>query len=402
MRIDGFDKVKEVAEREVRTRGRTKAFKVITAILLLAAIAGPIIAALWPDDGDDLREVTIGLAAGVESGVRPTMEAIAEDQLDITWRDLSSATAEEIEAQVGDGDVDVVIEPGPTLFWDEEPDFEIGALITFALQQQESVRIGTSQGLSNEEVARLFTPLEVGERFVDERDSEANLSSAVAFIGLLLAFIVPQAFGQLTLLSVVEEKSTRVIEVLLSHIRPRTLLAGKIIGLGVLALLQIVVIITGLVVALVLTDAVDVPASIWRFVPILLVSLLAALAIYNTMFALLGSLISRQEDASQVMMPVFIPLMAGYIFGQQAVFGDASSLLVRILTWFPLTAPMLLPVRVARDAIETWEVVAVLGVIVVSAWLLLRLAGRVYEFALLQTGSRIGWGEVVGRLRRAT
>jgi len=95
------------------------------------------------------------------------------------------------------------------------------------------------------------------------------------------------------------------------------------------------------------------------------------------------------------MMPVFGPLMVGYFVGQSAIFGSADSLLVRVLTWFPLTSPMLLPVRVARDAIGSVEVAISLGLLALGTYLLFRLAGRLYEFTLLRTGSRVGWGELI-------
>ena len=192
-----------------------------------------------------------------------------------------------------------------------------------------------------------------------------------------MAFVLPQVFGQLTLLSVIEEKSTRVIEVLLSHIRPRTLLLGKVLGISALAVVQLVAVVLGLTAAILLTNAINIPASVWRFVPIVLVSILGGLAIYNTFFALLGSLVSRQEDAAQVMLPLFIPLMTGLFVGQAAVIGNAETLLVKALTWFPLTAPMLLPVRVARDAIPLWEIILSLGLLALGVWLLILIAGRV-------------------------
>ena len=81
-------------------------------------------------------------------------------------------------------------------------------------------------------------------------------------------------------------------------------------------------------------------------------------------------------------MPVFIPLVAGFFVGQAAVIGNAETPLVKALTWFPLTAPMLLPVRVARDAIALWEIILALGLMALGVWLLVRIAGRVYEFTL--------------------
>jgi len=394
--------VKEVAWREIRTRARTKSFKWITGILVGAAIAGPVIATLVPDNvTDELREVTIGLA-GVDLGVEDQILAFADGGLEVTIVDLAGLSPEEVEQALSDDDVDLVLEPGPTLVWNRSTDYEIAALVSAALQQQELLVRGRALGLDQGDIAELLTPTAVEERFANEADASEGVTIFVAFLGLMAAFMLPQIFGQLTLMSVVEEKSTRVIEVLLTHLRPRTLLMGKVIGVGALAVLQLVVIVGGLAAALLLTDFVEVPPSVWRFVPIILVSILGGLAIYNTLFALLGSLISRQEDASQVMMPVFIPLMAGFFVGQVAITGNAESLLVKVLTFFPLTAPMMLPLRVARDAIEPWEVALSLALLAFGVWLLVRIAGRVYEFTLLHTGSRVGWSQLIRLSRGAT
>ena len=257
---------------------------------------------------------------------------------------------------------------------------------------------GRALGLAEGDIAELLTPLQVEERFADPDESD-DVTTGVAFLGLMLALNIPLLFGQMTMVSVIEEKSTRVIEVLLGHLRPRTLLLGKVLGLALLGAAQLIVVVGGLTAALLLTNTIDVPSSVWRFLPIVLVSLLGALVIYNTLFALLGSLVSRQEDASQVIAPVFLPLMGGFFVANAALAGSAESGLVKALTLFPLTAPMLLPVRVARDAIASWEIALSLGLLALGVWLLTRVAGRVYEFTLLQTGSRVGWGEVL-RLSR--
>ena len=392
--------VKEVAWREIRTRSRTKAFRIITGILIAAAVIGPIVAAVLPDGGDDLREVTIGLIE-VDDATQQQILAFSEDSLDVTFQDLSDLSADQVDQALTDGDINVALEPGPTLVWDSETDFEVAGVLLAVLQQQGVLIKGRDLGLGEGDIAELLAPIPLQERFADQADSSDELATAVAFFGLMAAFFLPQAFGQLAMLSVVEEKSTRVIEVLLSHLRPRTLLLGKVLGLGALAVVQLVVVVGGLIAALLLTNAIDIPASVWRFVPIIVVSLLGGLAIYNTFFALLGSLISRQEDAAQVVLPIFIPLIAGFFVGQAAVIGNAESLLVKALTWFPLTAPMLLPVRVARDAIPLWEIILSLGLLALGVWLLIRIAGRVYEFTLLHTGSRVGWGQLL-RLSRGT
>ena len=370
----------------------------ITGLLVAAAIIGPIVSAVWPDGGDDLRQVTVGLV-DVDETTQQQIGAFAEGNLDVTFHDYTGAPPAAVDQALSDGDIDVALEAGPTLAWDRETDFEVAGVLFAVLQQQEVFVRGRALGLDAGDIAQLLTPTQVEERFADELGESDEVATGVAFVGLMLALNIPILYGQMTMIGVIEEKATRVIEVLLGHVRPRTLLLGKVLGLAALGAAQLVVVVGGLTAALLLTNSIDIPASVWRFVPIILVSLLSALAIYNTLFALLGSLVSRQEDASQVLAPVFVPLMAGFLVANAALVGNAETALVKALTLFPLTAPMLLPVRVARDAIAPWEIVLSLGLLVLGVGLLIRIAGRVYEFTLLHTGSRVSWGQLL-RLSR--
>lgn len=389
--------VYEVAWREIVTRSRTKSFRIITAILVVAAVVGPIVAAVWPND-DDLRTVTVGVR-DLPDDIRQAIELFAAGNVELEFQEFSESAA--LEEAVSSREVDVAVEPGPAIVWRQSVDFEILGILTNAFQQQDVLARGDALGLDEQAIADLFAPVDIEERFVEGSSDIDDLRRTVALVGLIAAFILPQVFGQLTLLSVVEEKSTRVVEVLLSHLRPRTLLMGKVVGLGGLALVQFLVAVVGGIGALLLTNVIEVPASVWRFVPVLVLAVVGGLAIYTTLFALLGSLISRQEDASQVMVPTFIPLIGGYFVGQAAIIGEADTMIARVLTFIPFTTPMLLPIRVARDAIAGWEVALALGVLVLGVWLLIRIAGRVYEFTLLHTGARVGWGELVRMSRGA-
>ena len=207
--------VKEVAWREIRTRSRTKAFRIITGILIAAAVVGPILVAVWPDSGDDeLREVTIGLV-GVDDATQQQILAFSEDSLDVTFQDLSDLSADQVDQALTDGDINVALEPGPTLVWDSETDFEVARVLFAVLQQQEVLIKGRDLGLGEGDIAELLAPITLQERFADQPD---EVATAVAFFGLMAAFLLPQVFGQLAMLSVVEEKSTGVIEILLSHL----------------------------------------------------------------------------------------------------------------------------------------------------------------------------------------
>ena len=393
--------IREVAMREFRTRARSKGYKVTTAIMVLLAVAAPIAIRFFPDPSDSLREVSIAVASGIPDQVDGALELFATDLVDLDLVDLRNASSEEVQRQVADGEVDVVLQPPATLLWNDTSDSTISQLVTAALQQSAAIDRANELGIDVEDLGNIFGPVEVEDEFLSGDSDSQNIRTGVALFGLFTAFLLPQIFGQFTMMSVVEEKQTRVVEVLLSQIRPSTLLAGKIAGINALAVVQLFVVLLGLVASFLANDTFDIPASVWRFVPMLIVCVLGGLLIYTTLFALLGSLISRQEDQAQVMAPVFLPLMAGYFVGQAAAIDSADSLVVKIMTWIPLTTPLVLPVRVAKDAIGPIETILVLALLVLATYAIYRLAAKVYEFTLLRTGSRVGWGEVA-RLGRAT
>ncbi len=396
--MTGPNLVLEVAYREVRTHARTTAFKAVTALLVVAAIIGPVVVALWPDEDGASRHVSVGLAGGTDRTLEKVIVALAEGALVVEFVPLSGQSQADADAALASGDLDVIVEAPDTLVWDSQVDAPLAAILEAALQHRAVIDKGEVFDLSESDVQQLLTPIDVADRIVDMTES-SDFILAIAALGLFAGFLIPQVFGQLTLVSVVEEKSTGVVEVLLGHIDPRTLLLGKVLGLTLLAIGQIVVFLAGLGAAMFATDSIDVSGSVWSFVPVLAASLLGGLVFFNTLFALLGSLISRQEDASQVILPVFAPLMIGFVVGQMAIGGRADTTIIKVLTFVPPVTPMLLPVRVARGAVAPWEVAVALGLLMLASWAMIRVAARVYEFTLLHSGSRIGWRKAWGFAR---
>ena len=368
--------------------------------MVLLALAAPIAVRLIPTTSDTARRATVGIVDGTSDGLGKTIVAIGETAgFDLMVVDLDATDQPEVDDLLRSGRVDVVVEPPSRLVWDDSRDSTLETVVTAAIGQVAAVERAEELGIDLGDLGDVFAPVDVSTRFVDGSEDTEDVRRGAGLFGLLLAFLLPQIFGQLTLLSIVEEKSTRVVEILLSHIRPATLLVGKVLGLCSLAAVQLVLLVLGMVGSLLASDVVDIPSSVWQFVPLFTVSIIGGLLIYNTLFALLGSLISRQEDGAEVLLPLFVPLMLGYFVGQSAVLGDAESVWAKVLTWFPLTMPMLLPVRVARDAIGPVEIVVSIALLVATVWLLIRLASRVYEYTLLRTGARVGWGEFLRMVR---
>ena len=214
---------------------------------------------------------------------------------------------------------------------------------------------------------------------------------AVAMAGVVLLFIVISSYGQWVLIGVLEEKSTRVVELVAAAIPIRRLLAGKVLGIGLLGLAQMLLLVgIGLGAGLTL-DVFDLPATavataVWSIVWFLL-----GFALYAVINAAAGSLVSRQEDAQAAAMPIGLTAVAVYLMTFMVIVPQAESTAATVLSLLPPVAPIAFPARIALGAAAPWEIA--LGVVLTLATVygVILLAARVYAGALLQTGARIKW-----------
>ena len=208
----------------------------------------------------------------------------------------------------------------------------------------------------------------------------------------MVLFFAISTYGAMVLSGVVEEKSSRTVEVLLARMPARNLLAGKIAGIGLLGLAQIVATAIVALVAASLADSFDVPAVRGSVIAWAVVWFVLGYALYATVFGTLGSLASRTEDASSVAGPVSIILVLGFLVSFAAI-GSADTTWARLVSWFPITAPLAMPNRIAMGAATWWDpVVAVILTLATIAGLVV-LGGRVYTRAILHTGATLSLGE---------
>ncbi len=203
---------------------------------------------------------------------------------------------------------------------------------------------------------------------------------------MLLLYIAIITFGNVVAVGVIEEKSSRVIELILSTIRARELLAGKVLGIGLVGLIQLVAVGgAGLAFALA-TGELDLPSSTaWTAVLVAVYFVLGYL-LYACAYAMAGALVSRQEDAQSTTAPMTIVLVGSYLLSL-SVLDDPDSTLATIGSFIPPLAPMIVPARAAQDALPAWELAVSILLMLACSALLIRLAGRVYERAVLRLGA---------------
>ena len=190
------------------------------------------------------------------------------------------------------------------------------------------------------------------------------------------------------LTGVVEEKANRVVEVIVATVRPRHLLAGKVIGIGLLGLAQ-VALIGGLTAILLAAGVFNAPTSLSGSVALIVPWFALGFALYAVAYATAGAIASRSQDANSAGMPVTYTLITAFFLGYIVLSVNPSGILAHVLTVFPLTAPLVLPARSALVGVPIWEHALALLVVVASIYALVRLAGRIYTSGLLRSGPRV-------------
>jgi ABC-2 type transport system permease protein len=384
--------IRRVTRRELLARTRAKSYRIATGLLVLAAVAATVAVAVLDDEDDGARSVSLA-AVDVPSEVGAALESVeqvAGERIDITVEVHDDRA--EAEQALRDGDVDAVL-AGDELVWPDERDPVLGAAIVLARERHAIAELAARTGIAPAEITGMQRRAAVEETTLEDDEPEA-IRTTVAFLTTLVTFGLIVSYGQMIAASVVEEKSTRVVEVLLARISARELLAGKVLGVGAAVAVQVVIVLAGLAGALAATRSVDVPSEVWGALPVLLGCLVLGFGLYAVLFAAAGSLVSRQEDVQQTTMPLMIPIFAAYFYATASLPGDRDGLMVT-LAYVPITSPVTLPGVYARGWISELGAAASLLLLALTTIALLRLSARVYERSLLHTGSRVPLRQVL-------
>ena len=176
--------------------------------------------------------------------------------------------------------------------------------------------------------------------------------------------------------------------VLLTRLPARNLLAGKIAGIGLLGLAQIAVTALAALIAVTAVGSLNIPAVRGAVLAWAVAWFVLGYALYATVFGALGSLGSRGEDAQAVAGPAQIVLMAAY-FASFFMITQPASAAAKVISYFPLTAPMAMPGRIAMGATTWWEPLLAVALTLATIIGLVQLAGRLYTNAILHSGPRL-------------
>lgn len=387
--------VRLVAEREVRTRLRSRAYRITTVVLVLLVVGFALV--MKAVTGDDSAS-RVGLTPDTAAIAGPVRAAAAGTGGKVDVVKVRDAAAGRARVAAGGIDVLVLEGPGGTLHAvvDEKLDDAVRATLTRAAGQatlaREISRLGGDPAAVGEKVAGAsvrVTALHPPQHFEPQRLAMGSVAGILIYLALL-------ATGQSVAQGVVEEKASRVVELLLATLRPWQLMAGKVLGIGVVGLLQVVV--TGVAGALAgqLTGQLSLSfGTTAGVVAWLVVWFVLGFTLYSLVFAGLGALVSRQEDVGGAVAPAMMFLVVGYVVGISVLPSSPDNAAVAVMSLLPVFSPTLMPIRLAMGAVPAWQVATSLALAVAAVPALVVLTGRIYRNGVVRTGARVSLREAV-------
>jgi ABC-2 type transport system permease protein len=237
-------------------------------------------------------------------------------------------------------------------------------------------------------VATVTSGLQVPVDALQPTNPKATQDRVVGLAVGILLFIVLGLYGSQVAQGVVEEKATRIMEILLATVRPSRLLAGKIVGIGLVGLLQLAIVAAATLVAVAVTNVVTTPALEAAAVLGYLVWFVLGFLLYSAGYATLAALVSRPEEVQGAVVPMAVFPIASYLLAYLAL-ANPTSPIVAVASVLPPFAPILMAVRMSGGDVPAWQVGLALALTVAAIVGLTWLAGRVYANSAMRIGARV-------------
>jgi ABC-2 type transport system permease protein len=384
-----------VARRELNEGLRSRAWRAALAIqvLVVAAIA---IVSIVTSGGSGIHTRHLASAGPRAAAVAAKARTEAKGYgIKLEVERLGTPAA--ARAKVHDEDADAALGPHGLTVGEEHDDALVALLQNAARTVTGEARLraaGLSAGAAH--AALEPSPLPT----VEIATGEGAGGTGLAYIGALLLYIALITFGYAIASSVVVEKSSRVVEVILSAIRPVALLAGKLIGVGLLGLLQIATIAAVGLAIVIPGGGISLPDSTVETVVLVLVYFILGYIFYGGVFAASASLVSRQEDTQSTTGPIMVILIGSYL-ATNAALGNPDGGLATVGTFLPPMAPLVVPGRAAQGALPAGELAISLVLMLAAIVVVIVLAARIYDRSVLRFGTPMKLREAIAiALRR--
>jgi len=388
-----------VAVREIRERIRGRIFRVGTLLILAVVAAAIIIPKVTSSgSGSGANIQTVGIVGGLSPSGTALVTAAAKSNQD-GLKLISESSLAQAKADLKSGKIDFAIYESKEVLL-EQPATAKGSPADPSLVANVADYLGVliayrSAGLTAAQAETIDNSKPVP--VVPLQPSSGGSTKAGSVIGLVLLFVMLSQYNTWILMGVMQEKSSRVVEVLLATLRPISLLGGKVLGIGVVALSQAALIV-GFALALGAALGSDLVSGSQPLVLLCeLLWLLLGYAFYCWVYAAAGSTAERQDQVQTLALPLSIPILIGYIFSITVVSTGNASIFYEVLAYLPPTAPFCMPVLVALHDVAWWQFVASMLISIGSTVGVALFAARIYRRAVLQTGGRVRLRQLLAR-----
>jgi ABC-2 type transport system permease protein len=371
-----------IARRDLSMRARSKAFRISSALLLLALVLGIVVPAYFLHTSNRYTVAVVAPGGGPLTAAMATQAAAAK--ITVTTREVADRAAG--VALVQAGTVQAAVSPGE-IVWRNAPDGRLAPVLNAALAQVAITDRARQLGLTPSQVAGLFAPAQPTVTRLDPKPDRGP-QTLIALLGMVLLFVALNFFGAYVLTGVVEEKASRVVEVLLARVRPAELLAGKVLGIGLLGIGQFFALAAAAAATLLIVRPANLPSGTLPLIGIVALWFVLGYGFYSVLYGALGSLASRTEDAQAATAPLTGLMLLAY-FGAFSATGNPTAWWVTVGSLFPPTAPMFMPLRAGLTEVPAWQMSAAVVLMVLATVGMVQVGGRLYRGAVLHTGGRL-------------
>lgn len=371
-----------VARREMLIRLRSRAFVVGTVVMVALVVVGIVGYSIVGNRTTTLRVGFSGGSQAIEEAFSTSATALGQP---VTVSTVSDEAAG--RSQVSGGTLDVLVTgaaTSPTAVVKQT----LPPVVQAALQRVVLASRLEAAGLPPAALASAMNGAQVPVQTLQPKNAELTQDRAVGLAVGILLYIALGLSGGLVAQGVVEEKATRIMEILLATVPPSRLLAGKIAGIGLIGLAQVGVVAVTALIAVNVTHVVTTPALGLATVLEYLLWFLLGFLLYATAYATMAALVSRQEEVQSAVAPMQVFPIGSYLLAYLALANPASPL-PTVASLLPPFAPILMAVRISGGDVPVWQVGLAAALTVATIAGLTWLAGRVYANSAMHTGARV-------------
>jgi ABC-2 type transport system permease protein len=396
----------QVAVWEFMEKVKSKAFIISLVLMPVIIAAMAILPAMLASKADD-EPVRVGIIDDTQKLIQPLGEKLDHEfrlkngQPNYILRNLSEGKSLEDARREANNLVTSENIEGyfliPAIAYDSgKVEYRAKNVGNFKIQERFSRAIEqviienrlVSRGFDTELIRKLTAGINVKSIKISEKGEESESSFgetfAKSYIGLLMLIFMVLTSGQLLVRSMVEEKSNRVIEVLLSSCTPRDLMIGKILGLSGLGILQMLVYaMMGIALALKTNMNLLQP----EYFAFTLVYAILGYVFYAAIFVAAGSPATTEQEAQQITAYISMFMVAPFAL-MMLVLQNPNSLIVKVLSYIPVLTPSVMVLRISIQMPSMWEILATIVLMIVSTAVMMWVAGKIFRVAVLSYGKR--------------